>query len=257
MLKSVLKQEKQNQSKSNLAALDEYGRYYEQSRGGHTVKLENFPKYVSREAITRFLARQEIFLKQLNVCGSIVELGVGRGGSLMSWAQLSSIYEPANYTRKIIGFDTFGGFPQIDKMDRAGVKVSEQLRPGGLAVEEGMKEDIEKAVQLWDMTRYLNHIAKVTLIKGNILKTLPAYVEENPHLVVSLLHLDADLYEPTKLGLELLLPRMPKGAVLLFDELNMEIFPGETIAVLEAVGIVNLKIERMTYAPNISYAVIE
>ena len=39
-------------------------------------KLENFPKYVRRQNITRFLALYEIFKRVLPVKGSIVECGV-------------------------------------------------------------------------------------------------------------------------------------------------------------------------------------
>lgn len=256
MQESELRKERLNQSAANLAALQGYERYFPESPGSVLSKLENFPKYVPREALTRFLARNEVFVKQLQVCGSVVELGVARGGSLLTWAQLSSIYEPANYTRQVIGFDSFGGFPRVSEQDRGPAEAEELVRQGGLAVEAGMKEDIERAAALWDMTRFLNHIPKVTVVGGDIAEALPRFVRENPHLVVSLLHLDADLYEPTKLGLELLRPRMPRGAVILFDQLNLKVFPGETAAVAEVVGLPRLKIERFMYCPNMAYAVV-
>ena len=51
---------------------------------------------------------------------------------------------------------------------------------------------------------------------------------------MSLLFLDFDLYEPTKAALEQFVPRMPRGAVLAFDELDNPIWPGETKALLAA-----------------------
>ena len=50
---------------------------------------------------------------------------------------------------------------------------------------------------------------------------------------MSLLYLDFDLYEPTKCAF----PRMPKGAVVAFDELNHAAWPGETMALLDTLGI--------------------
>jgi len=50
---------------------------------------------------------------------------------------------------------------------------------------------------------------------------------------------------------------MPKGAIVAFDELNVDHWPGETQAVFEAVGLNNLKIRRFPYHPQISYAVLE
>ena len=84
-----------------------------------------------------------------------------------------------------------------------------------------------------------------------------AYLKDNPHLVVSLLYLDVDLYEPTKIAIETFLPRMPRGAVIAFDELNARIFPGETIAVAETLGIRNIRIERFPFDSYVSFAVLE
>ena len=249
--------ESSRQSNANLGALEEYERYWDESAGTNNVKLENFTKYVTRETLTKFLTRNEVFLKQLHVNGSIVEMGVARGVSLMTWAHLSAIYEPVNYLREIIGFDTFTGFPEIsDKDGKKGTK-SEHTIKGGFRVERNMQKDIERAIEISDITRFLGHIPKTRLVAGDIMKTLPEFLENNPHLVVSLLHLDVDLYEPTRLALELLVPRMPRGAVILFDELNMRQFPGETLATLETVGISNLSLTRFPYATCMSYAVIE
>src|SRR5438309_7158044 len=81
------------------------------------AKLENFPKYVRRQHLKRFLAMYELFKLILPVKGSIVECGVFRGFSLMSWAKLSTILEPENLTRRIYGFDSFKGFPEVNEKD--------------------------------------------------------------------------------------------------------------------------------------------
>ena len=81
----------------------------------------------------------------------------------------------------------------------------------------------------------------------------PKYIKENPHLSVALLYLDLDIYAPTKVALETFLPRMPKGSIIAFDELSSEIYPGETIAAEEVIGIRNLKLERFPFDPNISF----
>ena len=75
--------------------------------------------------------------------------------------------------------------------------------------------------------------------------------------MISLLFLDADLYDPTKVALETFLPRMPKGAVLAFDELDNPIWPGETSGAMDAVGLRNLRLRRLEWDPYISFAVLE
>jgi hypothetical protein len=95
------------------------------------------------------------------------------------------------------------------------------------------------------------------LVEGDIEETLPEFLENNPHLIISLLHLDLDIYRPTKIGLELLINRIPKGGIILFDELNSKLFPGETEAFKEVLGVNKFKLSRVSYCPCLSYLVIE
>ena len=66
-----------------------------------------------------------LFIRQLNIKGSGIECGVHNGGGVMAWAKISSILEPYNYHRKIIGFDTFKEFPETEFQDDK--KVREKL----------------------------------------------------------------------------------------------------------------------------------
>ena len=216
------------------------------------TKLENFPKYVRRQHLKRFLAMYEIFKMVLRIKGSIVECGVFRGFSLMSWAKLSSILEPENLTRRVYGFDSFDGFPSVTEMDRSAA--------GDAAVGDfqgSSYDELQELIRVYDQDRFLGHIPKVQLIRGDTTKSIPEFVKENAHLLVSLLFLDMDLYEPTKVALEHFLPRMPKGAILAFDELDNPIWPGETAALLEKLNINRLKIQRLEWDPYIGYVVLE
>ena len=215
------------------------------------VRLENFPKYVRRQHLKRFLAMYEIFKKVLPVKGSVVECGVFRGFGVMSWAKLSTILEPENLTRRIYGFDTFAGFPAVAPKDKAGFGKS---KVGDLSASS--YDELEALIKLYDRDRFLGHIPKVKLIKGDIVATAPKFVADNPHLVVSLLFIDCDLFEPTKAAIEAFVPRMPKGAMIVFDELDNPIWPGETLAALESLGLKNLRLQRQEWDPYIAYAEI-
>lgn len=252
-IKSTVKEPK-NMSANDLNYLDMVGEVWAASKLDTVQKLDCFTRYISRQSLTKFIARHEIFTKQLEVNGSIVEVGVHRGTSLMTWAHLSSILEPVNYLRKIIGFDTFEGFPAIAEQDRSGT--SFHLKQGGFKVETTAEEELNGAIALFDSNRLMNHISKVELVRGDASETIPAYLDKNPHLVVSLLHLDADLYAPTRVALEAFLPRMPKGAIVVFDELNMDLFPGETLAVMETMGLDQINLKRFPYATSLSYTVL-
>jgi hypothetical protein len=216
-------------------------------------RLQNFTLYTPRQDLTNFLVRYEIFKRVLAVQGSIVECGVLRGGGLMAWAQFSAIFEPTNHQRRVVGFDTFTGFPKLSKQDRS--SESDQARPGGLAVDS--YDHLQHCVELYDMNRFIGHVPKVELVRGDSVKTIPQYLKENPQLIVSLLYLDFDIYQPTLAALKAFVPRMPKGSVIAFDELNLKDWRGESIAVLEALRLRDYRIERCSFGSVISFAQIE
>ena len=216
-------------------------------------KLENFPKYVRRQNLTRFLALYEIFKKILPVKGSIIECGVHQGFGIMTWLKLSAILEPVNLTRRIYGFDTFEGFPKVTGRDKSGS--SGHVKEGDLYADSF--DELQELCRIQDGTRFLGHIPKVELVKGDAVETIPQFIEDHPHLLVSLLFLDFDLYEPTKKALEEFVPRMPRGAVIAFDELDNPLWPGETLAMLEVFRERPLRIQRMEFDPYIGYAVLD
>jgi hypothetical protein len=212
-------------------------------------KLEAFPRFSTKRSIARFLAKQEIYKQIMHTAGIIIECGVFNGSGLFTWAQLSNIFEPTNYTRKIVGFDTFEGFPTVNHdIDNAGVLKS---KPGDL--KGSSLDELTLSAEKYNQERHLSHIKNILFIKGDFLVTADRFMAENPHTVVSLLYLDFDLYEPTRKALEVFLPRMPRGSIVAFDEINCDSFPGETRALDDVIGIKNYEIHRFHFDPWISY----
>lgn len=216
------------------------------------LKWQNFEMYVHRRYLARFIVRCELFKKILDVKGSIVECGVHHGGGVLAWAKLSSIFEPYALNRKIIGFDTFEGFPKLDKKDKG--KENPNYKKGAFRLEKNAYHEIVSSIEKYNDERYLNMFAKVELVKGDATQTIPKYLEENQHLIISLLFMDFDLYEPTKVALETLLPRVPKGGIVAFDEINNPGWPGETLALIEEFTTFNkLEIQKFHFDTNIAY----
>ena len=237
---------------SEIEYVKNLANFLEKSKFTNVEKLENFPIFTSRQTIAQFLFKYEIFKQILKVNGSIIECGVAFGSGIFTFAHLSSIFEPANHTRKVFGFDTFSGFPSISKFDTGSDRESKK---GGMKV-DSYKELLE-AIKIFDQNRSNSHISKLKLVKGDFKKTSRDFIKNNPHLIVSLLYLDFDLYEPTKLALKTFLPRMPIGSIIAFDEINHKEWPGETLAVLEECGIKNLEIKRYEFDSVRSYAIIK
>lgn len=228
--------------------------HFVDSPGSVNDKLNSFARYVPRQALATFLARKDLYDHILNVHGHIIECGVFRGAGLFTWANLSTIYEPYNHTRRIVGFDTFSGFPEIESEDLGEPQLElGYKRTGGLAAETF--ESLSLSIEHYNNNRFISQIPRVEIIPGDACETIPKYVEKHKHLVVALLYLDFDIYKPTRVAIECLWERMPSGAVVAFDELNQEQWPGETMAVLDTIGIDSLKIKRFAYHPQISYAI--
>ena len=170
----------------------------------------------------------------------------------MTWAKLSSSIEPINYQRKVIGFDTFSGFPSVDKKDETSNPL---YRVGAFSELDTYDpyEELQEIINEYNENRFINHIPKIELIKGDANITIPKYINENQHLLVSLLYLDFDIYEPTVTALKHFLPRMPKGAIIAFDEVNNSHWPGETMALIEQLNLGDYKLCCFEFEPNISY----
>ena len=88
----------------------------------------NSSLFVDRIQYSKIFAKYEIFKKILNNPGSIIECGVKEGNGLMLFAKLSAIFEPYNFKRKIIGFDTFEGFPNLNVKDKSKLKAHKKIR---------------------------------------------------------------------------------------------------------------------------------
>jgi len=204
--------------------------------------------FLRRQRVTDYLTRIKLFEAVLEIPGAIVECGVHKGGSLMLYAHLSSILEPYGFSRKIFGFDTFEGFRSISEKD-----------PGDLTPEmfaDTSYDVLQKAITLQDLNRAVSHVPKCELIRGDATKTVPEFVAAHPELVIALLYLDFDLYRPTAVALQHLLPLVPKGGIVVLDELNMRKLAGETTALKERFPIQQLRLRKFPFDPWPSYFVV-
>jgi hypothetical protein len=195
--------------------------------------FRNFPVFTPRFNIARFLSQYEIFKKIINVPGVIVDLGVYRGASTFTWAKLCEIFCPTDARKTVYGFDSFSGFPELTDADgpRSG---RDDRQPGGYHGGRGIRQELECARQAMDADRHLAHVPRIEFVEGDVCSTLPSFVESQGHgLRIALLNLDVDLYEPTRVALDLLLDRMTPGGIIIVDEYAVNTFGGESKAVDE------------------------
>jgi hypothetical protein len=193
--------------------------------------INGFPIYARRITMKRLLAHYELFRQTINLPGDIVELGVFRGHSLMTFANFMEARNIGDRTKKIWGFDNFKGFVNLTQKD--GPDYDQAHKNEGGFSPESFYEELKDVIDIFDEDRFVGWKKRIEIIEGNVEETVPEFVRKNPGLRISLLHFDIDMYSPTKIGLEALMPLVVKGGVIIFDEYGVLEWSGESSAVDE------------------------
>jgi len=160
------------------------------------------------------LARLYAFILNIKQCladgvpGDFAEVGVFRGNSAATLAHFA-----ARHDRHLYLFDTFSGFDARD------------LRDG----------DEHRSAQFQDTSldavrRLVGNETHTTYVQGYFPESLTPAAERATYAVV---HVDCDLYAPTKAALEFFYPRMPRGAILFLHDYASGMWPGVTRAIDE------------------------
>lgn len=204
---------------------------------------------LKRQSLSRVLYWNELYQKIVPVPGVICEFGVHWGATLAQLVNLRGIYEPFNHSRKVVGFDTFEGFPSVDDKDGGLSAV------GDYGVAANYEATLEKILALLESFSPVPHIRKFELVKGDASVTIERWLDDNPHAIIAMAIFDMDLYRPTRDVLEKIVPRLTRGSLLVFDELNCPHFPGETRALDEVLGVSKLALRRSPHQPYCSWAV--
>lgn len=204
----------------------------------------NFYLSCNPQRIGKLLAHYELYRMSSEAAGAIVECGVFKGASFARWAKFRELLSNC-MSQKIIGFDIFGKFPEatLDK----DIKQREQYLDA--AGDQSISVDQLKTV--------LNQHSlgeNVELVQGDILKTIPEYVNNHPELKIAMLIVDVDIYEPTKVALENLYPLVVPGGVVVLDDYAM--WEGATMAVDEYFD-GEIKFKKFPFNPTPTYFIKE
>ena len=208
----------------------------------------NFPIYARRTTLKRFLAHCEMFRRVVDLPGDIVELGVFRGSSLMTWANLLEIRNMGDRQKQVFGFDNFSGFRHLHAKD--GKEDPRVNKVGGGFDGSSYEAALEDAIRIFDRDRFIPHKPRVKLIKGDIEKTVPQFARDNPGLRICLVHFDCDVYVPTRVGLEHFWPLVVPGGVAVFDEYGIRPWEGESKAVDEFFEGKKVQFRKLDWSPN-------
>lgn len=215
--------------------------------------LANVALFMNRSSLAQLLFIEHLYRRILPIQGIILEFGVRWGRNLAAMVSLRSILEPYNFSRRIVGFDSFAGFPSVASVDGKDPVISSRA----LAVTEGYEHYLRSLLETHEHLGTRGHATRFELCKGDATLTVPEFFAKHPEAIVALAYFDFDLYEPTKICLDAIAPFLTKGSIIAFDEACHASFPGETIALREAGILSQCSLQRLPSNGFQCYAVIE
>mmetsp|Transcript_2596 Transcript_2596/g.11112 ORF Transcript_2596/g.11112 Transcript_2596/m.11112 type:complete len:226 (-) Transcript_2596:811-1488(-) len=187
--------------------------------------------------IGKLLAHYELYKMATGIPGDVVECGVYKLASVIRFATFRSLLENV-YSRKLFAFDAFGEFPTEGLQgedDLTFVKNFETA--GGDGLDE---EEVHKVLKLKQLEN------NTFCIKGDVMQTIPIWLQRNPQGRIALLHLDMDVYEPTKAVLDMLWERLVRGGIVVVDDYNA--VGGATRAIDEFIRDKDIKLQKLSWS---------
>ena len=210
--------------------------------------------YMPRQELARLLFLAEIYReKVVDPTGVLMELGTCWGRTAALLTNMRGIFEPYNFTRRLIVFDTFEGLRGTSKEDGG----HELAKDGTYSTGAAYEDHLAAVLAYHESESPIAHIKKHEIIKGDASETLPNYLRQHPETIVAMAYVDFDIYKPTRACLEALRPHLTKRSVLVFDQLNCPEYPGETVALREVFGLSAGSLVRSPITPWMSYMVCD
>lgn len=192
------------------------------------MNLRKFIKIVSPHTMTN-KTRIEVLYNSLqkirlnNICGDLVEVGVWKGGNILGIMEYLNYYSMTD--RTVWLYDTFTGM----------TKPSDNDFTNELNAEQTMSKD--NTLSFWhnnnnnninnwcycSLDEVKNLLSKSSFPKNNVKYVIGDVCEtlkdkNNIPKLISLLRLDTDWYESTKIELESMYPNLSNNGILIVDD---------------------------------------
>jgi len=196
--------------------------------------LHYFPCFVGDMTLSRVLALYESYKATIGIQGHIADVGIFKGASMFLFSKLVKIFEP-NSLVQVHGFDWFeGNKPSAEEK---------------LVISGAGKESYSRVKKLCELQE-LDNICKIH--KVDLIKEIGNFFEQNVHLKFKLVFMDAGMYSVVKESLPFFWERLNKGGIIIFDQYNCDMSPGETLAVDEYFKGIDIKINTypFTFMPT-------
>ena len=187
--------------------------YFKKFPGEADDLVETLPLFMTNQHFRRLIFHYECYKRILNIPGDIFLFGVRYGRGIATYDNSRSVLEPLNLSRNIIAFDTFEGLKTDSDNDS-------KIDPGILATPEDYPSYLQKVLDIRSELQPFSHLRKFHIEIGDAPQNLKKLIHEKPETSIALMHLDMNLYEPTKQVLEEALEYITSGGLIIIDEFS-------------------------------------
>ena len=183
---------------------------------------KNLIEFINEYSMTPLIRRWTLikslhYINKKKVIGDIVECGIWRGGNLFLAKKIQDKYYK-EIKRKLYGFDTFEGMSEPSNHDGIRInKIYQNFKNNNEPWAKASLDDVKNFSK-----KLFSDIDEFNFIKGKVEDTLKD--KKNLPDKISLLRLDTDLYESTKIELNILYPLLVEKGILIIDDYGD--FPG-------------------------------
>jgi hypothetical protein len=202
--------------------------------------------------LARIFAIAELYRKIVEIPGSVLDIGTWRGQTAVLCENFRAIYEPLNFNRRVICFDTFEGYKGFSDKDIA----TTLHQDGTYALNSFDYADfLRHLLQLHERSNAMgNNHGKHSVIKGDCREEIPRFFADNPNEFVSLAFFDVNAYIPTLEAFEHVYQRVVPGGILAFWQLTRAATPAEGRVYSERIlGKYPHTLHRSTTYPGLCY----
>lgn len=178
--------------------------------------------------LARILAVGHIYQKIVDIPGIIFDIGTWRGQTAVLCENFRAIYEPLHFNRRIVCFDTFEGYAGFSEKDRSTALHQEgTYSVGGVTYADYLAH----LLQVHERANAMGHNhGKHTVVAGDCRATIPAFFEEQPNEILSLVFFDVNALAPTREALQHVWKRLAPGGIAAFWQLTRSGMHAEGIA---------------------------
>jgi hypothetical protein len=167
--------------------------------------------FAAPNRLAKLCVHYELYKLILGLPGEVIEAGVFKASTLIRLATFRHFFEvPA--ARSIYAFDAFGFFPKntASRAEDVSYAATYDANFGeGLSV-----ADTERLLKSKGLCENVHCVA------GDITETMPGFFTKNLYMRLAFVHVDVEVYEPTKVIIEHCWPRLVPGGVLALDDFN-------------------------------------